>query len=138
MRTPARPRPLQRCSTDALAMLQRCSSDAPAALHRGSTEAPPRLQRGSRLEEGRLDVRQGRERGRLAALQAPVGWFVQGLCETYTKKPQCGVCPASSVGSGTVGLFIINYYCQKTNYELSLVSLFTSGRSSMRAFGLNW
>ena len=45
-------------------------------LHRGSSEARGSRRGGSALE--------GRERGRLAALQAPVGWSVQGLCEAYT------------------------------------------------------
>lgn len=43
----------------------------------------------------------------------PPLFVVSCLCAAGFSLPQCGVCPASSVGSGTVGLFIINYYCQK-------------------------
>ena len=43
----------------------------------------------------------------------PPLFVVSCLCAAGISLPQCGVCPASSVGSGTVGLFIINYYCQK-------------------------
>ena len=47
-------------------------------------------------------------------LRRPAPLFVVPcLCAAGISLPQCGVCPASSVGSGTVGLFIINYYCQK-------------------------
>ena len=35
------------------------------------------------------------------------------LCAAGISHCHSAVCPASSVGSGTVGLFIINYYCQK-------------------------
>ena len=46
-------------------------------------------------------------------LRRPAPLFVVPcLCAAGISLPQCGVCPASSVGSGTVGLFIINYYCQ--------------------------
>ena len=51
-------------------------------------------------------------------LRRPAPLFVVPcLCAAGISLPQCGVCPASSVGSGTVGLFIINYYCQKILYS---------------------
>ena len=51
-------------------------------------------------------------------LRRPAPLFVVPcLCAAGISLPQCGVCPASSVGSGTVGLFIINYYCQNTYYS---------------------
>ena len=46
----------------------------------------------------------------------PPLFVVSCLCAAGISLPQCGVCPASSVGSGTVGLFIINYYCQNESY----------------------
>ena len=41
--------------------------------------------------------------------------FRASLCAAGFSLPLCGVCPASSLGSGTVGLFIINYFRQKNS-----------------------
>ena len=43
---------------------------------------------------------------------------------TFAKKKQCGVCPASSVGSGTVGLFIINVLLPKKKGAEKIVLAF--------------
>ena len=49
---------------------------------------------------------------------------------------QCGVCPASSVGSGTVGLFIINYYCQNGSCSARTAKA-AKGQNTAKTAGTN-